>query len=255
MNWFYSPDGSERFEVSEEVLLELIRSGKVTRDTLVWRDGMADWMTAGVANRAWFQPPPAEVAIPSPPLDLVPPQPFTEVTPPQAPAEMGPSPRGISPFPTPLADVPPPPPPAEVTPPPAEIVPIGAPTESDSALSIPQSAPPPPAYYPPAPPVQPRDSAAMSSVISGSIGLAVSVSGFCCCFGALIAPVAGVIAVVFGHMAYGKTQGYPEAERDKNMALVGLVLGYLTIALSVGSVMFQLLSVGLSAALQNHPFH
>lgn len=64
-----------------------------------------------------------------------------------------------------------------------------------------------------------------------------------------------MIAVVFGHMVYGKTQGYPEAERDKNMATVGLVLGYLTLALSIGTILFQVLVGGLSAALQNHPFH
>ena len=104
-------------------------------------------------------------------------------------------------------------------------------------------------------PMQPRDSAAMSSVISGSVGLVGSVSGFCCCLGTLIAPLAGVTAVVFGHMAYGKTKGHPEAESDKNLATVGLVLGYLTLALTIGGVLFQLMTVGFRAALQNLRFH
>jgi len=43
MNWFYSEAGQQRGPVSEEQFNNLVLSGRISPDTLVWRDGMADW--------------------------------------------------------------------------------------------------------------------------------------------------------------------------------------------------------------------
>jgi hypothetical protein len=64
--------------------------------------------------------------------------------------------------------------------------------------------------------------------------------------GFLVAPIAGVVAVVFGHQVYSKTQGHPEAESDKNLALIGLILGYLTLLLTVGAILWNLIFVGFA---------
>ena len=46
MNWFYSPDGIERLEVSDEALAALVREGKLTGDMLLWREGQDGWRPA-----------------------------------------------------------------------------------------------------------------------------------------------------------------------------------------------------------------
>ena len=43
MNWYYVERGQQAGPVSEEQLDEMVRSGKVRPDTLVWREGMAAW--------------------------------------------------------------------------------------------------------------------------------------------------------------------------------------------------------------------
>ena len=236
MNWFYSPDGSERFEVSETGLLKLIRDGKVTRDMLVWSEGMADWMPAGQAKPSWFAVPSTESAPAGPRVESQPTEPATEAygLPPAV------EPGSVVPLgeASPVQEAVTPPPPAEVGAPAAEPS-ISGPPAPPPAPSLPEAVPPPPppppVYYPPVVAAGARDSAAMSSVISGAIGLALSASSFCCCFGAFLAPVAGITAVILGHMTYNKAQGDPEAERDKNLAMIGLILGYLTLALTLGA--------------------
>jgi hypothetical protein len=47
MEWFYA-DGQNRVgPVSEEALREVVMSGKVTADTLVWHEGMSEWQPYG----------------------------------------------------------------------------------------------------------------------------------------------------------------------------------------------------------------
>jgi len=47
MNWFYSMDGQQLGPVSDAQLDELLGSGKISRATLVWREGMTDWQPLG----------------------------------------------------------------------------------------------------------------------------------------------------------------------------------------------------------------
>jgi len=129
---------------------------------------------------------------------------------------------------------------SDVPPPPPEVAPA----------SQPVFAPPAPApgvpYYQPVPPQRPTNTSALTSVISGGIGLVSATTSFCCCFGVIVSPVAGLVAVIFGHMAYSAAKGHPAAESDKNMALVGLILGYLTLATTVGYVVYLVLVVGVA---------
>lgn len=44
MNWHYAEEGQQAGPVTYEQLEQLFQSGKLTADTLVWRDGLSDWM-------------------------------------------------------------------------------------------------------------------------------------------------------------------------------------------------------------------
>lgn len=43
MNWHYVENGQQAGPVTEEQLQQLFQSGRITADTLVWREGMTDW--------------------------------------------------------------------------------------------------------------------------------------------------------------------------------------------------------------------
>jgi len=178
MRWFFSPDGIQRDELSEDALATMAREGKLHGDMLLWREGMAGWQPAREVRPEWF---------------------------------------GLSGPPAPAAQ----PPPAGPT------------------TNI-------PAWGPAASPASPSDSAAMISVVSGGIGLATALTGICCCCGLVVSPVAGVIAVVYGHQAYSRTTNRPGAENDRNLALAGLILGYLSLLVTVGSFLYTLLVAGLA---------
>ncbi len=47
MNWYYAEDGQQRGPVSEAELAALVQNGKVTANTLVWQQGMANWLPYG----------------------------------------------------------------------------------------------------------------------------------------------------------------------------------------------------------------
>ena len=52
MIWYYA-DGANRVgPIEEKVLDELIASGKVGRETLVWREGMPSWQPLRVVRDA-----------------------------------------------------------------------------------------------------------------------------------------------------------------------------------------------------------
>ena len=50
MNWFYVLDGRQSGPVSDADLAALFQSGKITADTLVWREGMTAWQTFAAAR-------------------------------------------------------------------------------------------------------------------------------------------------------------------------------------------------------------
>ena len=44
MNWYYAEDGQQAGPVDDSRFEELVRSGKIRSETLVWHEGMADWV-------------------------------------------------------------------------------------------------------------------------------------------------------------------------------------------------------------------
>jgi hypothetical protein len=43
MSWYYAEGGQQAGPVNDAQLEELVRAGKVLPETLVWREGMANW--------------------------------------------------------------------------------------------------------------------------------------------------------------------------------------------------------------------
>lgn len=107
--------------------------------------------------------------------------------------------------------------------------------------------PPAPSPYYQTPPMQrPANAGALTSVISGGVGVVIAATGFCCCLSGILSTVAGLVAVVFGHQAYSAAKFHPQAENDKTLAIIGLILGYLTLATSLGAMLYNLLVVGIA---------
>lgn len=44
MNWYYVEGGQQAGPVDDLQLQELVRSGRITNETLIWRDGMPNWL-------------------------------------------------------------------------------------------------------------------------------------------------------------------------------------------------------------------
>jgi uncharacterized RDD family membrane protein YckC len=61
MNWYYVDQGQQTGPVNDAQFEELVRSGKILPDTLVWREGMAAWQPFREANipPPSSEPPPA----------------------------------------------------------------------------------------------------------------------------------------------------------------------------------------------------
>src|SRR5262245_29724181 len=47
MAWFYAIDGNQKGPVEEAALQSLVTAGTITAETLVWREGMAEWQPYG----------------------------------------------------------------------------------------------------------------------------------------------------------------------------------------------------------------
>jgi hypothetical protein len=62
MNWYYESGGQQAGPVSESDLDRLLAEGKITLDTLVWREGLAGWAPLRTARPA--MPPPVPGGVP-----------------------------------------------------------------------------------------------------------------------------------------------------------------------------------------------
>jgi uncharacterized RDD family membrane protein YckC len=62
MNWHYAENGQQIGPVTDAQLAQLVQSGRITADTLVWHEGMADWSpyrdVAAQLNQPASMPPP-----------------------------------------------------------------------------------------------------------------------------------------------------------------------------------------------------
>ncbi len=84
----------------------------------------------------------------------------------------------------------------------------------------------PPGYY--VTPVAPTSGLAIASMVCGIVGYLT------CYFAALLA----IPAVICGHLALSQMRSSPVPMAGKGMAIAGLVLGYVAIALTVGFILF-----------------
>ena len=50
MNWYYVINGQQAGPATDAQLDELLRSGKISPDTLVWREGMANWQSLALVS-------------------------------------------------------------------------------------------------------------------------------------------------------------------------------------------------------------
>jgi len=67
MNWYYAEGQQQRGPVSEQELADLVQGGVVKADTLIWREGMANWQPYGQvkpAAVAGAAPPPVGIPVP-----------------------------------------------------------------------------------------------------------------------------------------------------------------------------------------------
>lgn len=164
MHWYYSKDATQHGPVSLEDLQSKLRRGEVSRDALVWRDGMGDWTVASTV---------AELA-------------------PALPAVAS---DGSAPL---------------YTPPTAVVA------------------------YPPVANARPTSGLAITSLIFGILGLTS-------CF-----LVPGIVAVICGHIAMGRTDPLTGDLGGRGLAVAGLVLGYICVALLVVVILFFVGSFGIA---------
>ncbi len=90
-----------------------------------------------------------------------------------------------------------------------------------------------PQHYAPAPgyyggPVAPSSGLAIASMVCGIVGYLT------CYFVAIL----GIPAVICGHMALSQIKNSPVPMGGRGMAIAGLVLGYLGIAITLGLIIF-----------------
>lgn len=71
MDWYYVSQGQPAGPIPEEQLAELLRNGTITAATLVWRNGLTNWIPLSEAQPAWMTPPPPTPS-PAPGLPPVP---------------------------------------------------------------------------------------------------------------------------------------------------------------------------------------
>lgn len=64
MEWYYAVGGEQKGPVSAQELERLAAQGVVTADTLVWRDGLANWQRFADSNLGTPAPPPAPIIVP-----------------------------------------------------------------------------------------------------------------------------------------------------------------------------------------------
>ena len=64
MNWFYAEESAQRGPVSEDEIRQLLASGRINQQTLVWREGMPQWATVSQTELSGVPPIPGQVRLP-----------------------------------------------------------------------------------------------------------------------------------------------------------------------------------------------
>ncbi|MDP0491649.1 MAG: GYF domain-containing protein [Verrucomicrobiota bacterium JB023] len=157
--WFYSENGEQKGPVSLEVLKAKLQTGELAPGTLVWRDGMTDWLPASQVQELG------------------------------AGGQLGPAVGGAT----------------------------------GGAITMAQPGPLQPSQMPV--PVVSNTSAVLSMIFSI---IAISTSIFCG-----VTVILGVPGVILGHIALAQIKKSPVPMAGRGMAIAGLVMGYLCVAILV----------------------
>jgi uncharacterized RDD family membrane protein YckC len=64
MNWYYADHGQQMGPITDEQLSQLFQAGKINVDTLLWREGLPDWMPYRQAMAQSNQPASGQVQMP-----------------------------------------------------------------------------------------------------------------------------------------------------------------------------------------------
>jgi len=56
MNWYFEKEGISQGPVPEHDLAGRVQRGEVLGDTLVWHDGMMEWLQVGQVSPDWIKP-------------------------------------------------------------------------------------------------------------------------------------------------------------------------------------------------------
>lgn len=62
MQWYYAEQGQQKGPIEESSLVDLVNSGVIRDDTLVWHEGLANWQTYGTARGMRLAESPAQAA-------------------------------------------------------------------------------------------------------------------------------------------------------------------------------------------------
>jgi hypothetical protein len=103
-----------------------------------------------------------------------------------------------------------------------------------------------PGYSGQAPPQYAVPFGAMPGSTSG-LAIASMVCGICCLFLCVYAGLCGLPAVICGHMALTRISQSPIPVGGRGMAITGLILGYLGILISVGTIVFAVIAISSSS--------
>ncbi|BDC52525.1 hypothetical protein F183_A48400 [Bryobacterales bacterium F-183] len=91
MSWYYADNGRQAGPIDDATLDNMIRLGSIKQDTLVWKEGMANWQPLSTVRPAAAPAPPPPAAPYTPPPAAAPQQqPYTPAPPQQDPfAQIG----------------------------------------------------------------------------------------------------------------------------------------------------------------------
>ena len=64
MSWYYAEAGQQRGPVTDTELEDLVKAGTVQPDTLIWREGMANWQSYSQVQGVAAPPPPGAAPVP-----------------------------------------------------------------------------------------------------------------------------------------------------------------------------------------------
>src|SRR5881409_2326249 len=73
VDWFYVQNGKQIGPVPAAQFDDLVRSGRITPETLIWREGLANWQPFGTVTGipSTLPSPPAPPPLPGAPLPVV----------------------------------------------------------------------------------------------------------------------------------------------------------------------------------------